>query len=360
MKRPTLKDVAKAASVSTAAVSYVLNGKHEKVSGETLERINNVIKSLNYVPDYSARSLVKNQSKLIGIVIPQTEKHAQLILENPWYSEIISGIEGKLREYGYHLLLSGVNQGESYLDVLIQRNLDGAIIMGIYPEEFYAGLKKIKIPIVLIDSYINDSYFYRIGIDDEHGGYLATKYLIDMGHTNIGMITGAIRREGVVEKRFLGYKRAIRESNLFYNPDYVFEDSMSYDHGVAAGRRIASAFPEITAVFATADMIAFGLIKSFTDEGIRTPDDISVIGFDDVFMSKMFLPPLTTVRQDIKKKGVIAAERLLRLIGEAGDDDGGQSEDQQETILPLEIVERGTVIRRGNGQSQTETEFGRG
>ncbi|WP_040949214.1 LacI family DNA-binding transcriptional regulator [Gorillibacterium massiliense] len=337
MKKATIKDVAKAAGVSTAAVSYVLNGKHDKVSKETIERVNQVIGDLNYIPDFSARSLVKNQSKLIGVVIPQTENYRQLILENPFYSEIISGIEGKLRENGYHLILSGVNRGESYLDLSIQRNLDGAILMGIYPEQFYEDLKRIKIPIVLIDSYINDSYFRRIGIDDEYGGYLATRHLIQAGHTNIGLITGAIRKEGVVEKRFLGYKRAIREANFFYNPDYVFEDSMSFEHGLAAGREIAGKHPEITAVFASADLVAFGAIKGIMELGKKVPDDISVIGFDDIYMAKMFVPPLTTVKQDITEKGIMAAEQVIRLIENA------EVELAEEMLLPLRIVERQTV-----------------
>lgn len=340
MKKATIKDVAKAAGVSTASVSYVLNGKSDKVSNETIERIRHAIESLNYIPDYSARSLVKNQSKLIGVVIPQTEKHKQLIFENPFYSEIVSGIEGKLREYGYHLILSGVNQGESFLDVSIQRNLDGAILMGIYPEQFYEDLKRINIPIILIDSYINDSYFKRIGIDDEYGGYLATRYLIEKGHTNIGLITGAIRRDGVVEKRFLGYKRAMREANFFYNPDYVFEDSMSYEHGKETGKLIVNQYPEITAVFATADVVAFGAIKSFLDLGKKVPDDISVIGFDDIFMSNMFLPPLTTVRQEIAGKGAVAAEHLVRLM-EKNNREGAL--EAEEVLLPLRIVERETV-----------------
>ncbi|OXM14803.1 LacI family DNA-binding transcriptional regulator [Paenibacillus herberti] len=337
MKKPTIKDVAKAAGVSAAAVSYALNGRTDKVSGETMERIMEVIESINYIPDFSARSLAKNQSKLIGIVIPQTESHKQLILENPFYSEIISGIEGKLREHGYHLLLSGVNQGESYLDLSVQRNLDGAILMGIYPEPFYDGFKKINIPIVLIDSYINDSYFKRIGIDDEYGGYLATRHLINQGHSNIGLITGAIRKDGVVEKRFLGYKRAMREANLFYNPDYVFEESMSYEHGLAAGKLIADKYPEITAIFATSDLVAFGTMRSLMSEGKRVPEDISVIGFDDISMSKMFIPPLTTIRQSITEKGAIAADSLIQMI------QGRTELDEKEILLPLEVVERGTV-----------------
>lgn len=341
MKKPTIKDVAKAAGVSTASVSYILNGKQEKVSPETLLRIESAIKELNYIPDYTARSLVMNESRLIGVVIPQTETHKQLILENPFYSEMVSAIEGRLRERGYHLFLSGVDKGENYLNLSIQRNLDGAIVMGIYQEEFYSTLKQSDLPIVLIDSYINDSYFQRIGTDDEYGGYLATKYLIDQGHTNIGLITGAIRRDGVVEKRFLGYKRAIREANLFYNPDYVFEGSMSYEHGISAGKTIAGEHPEITAVFASADMIAFGLIKSMYDQGKRVPDDLSVIGFDDIYMSRMFVPALTTVRQNIGEKGVIAADRLLHLIESA---DG--AEEAESIVHPLQIVERQTVIPR--------------
>lgn len=340
MKKATIKDVAREVGVSTATVSYVLNGKSDKVSPETIERINQAIERLNYIPDYSARSLVKNQSRLIGVVIPQTEAHRQLILENPFYSEVISGIESKLREHGYHLIMSGVDKGGSYLDLSIQRNLDGAIIMGIYQESFYEDLKKIKIPIVLIDSYVNDHYFKNIGIDDEYGGYLATQYLIGKGHTNIGLVTGEIRRDGVIEKRFLGYKKAMREANLFYNPDYVFEGSMSYEHGMKMGQLIAQKFPEITAVFATADMVAFGVIKSLMDEGKKVPEDVSVIGFDDISFSRMFYPSLTTVKQDIAGKGAMAGEQLLNLI------QNGSAGESMEVTIPVRIVERESVRQK--------------
>lgn len=338
MKRITIKDVAKVAGVSAAAVSYALNGKEGKTSPETLEKIKEAIKQLNYIPDFSARSLVNNKSKLIGVVIPQTEDHTQLILENPFYSEIVSGIEAALRLRGYQFILSRVDKGKGYLDISMQRNLDGAIIMGIYQEQFYEELKKVNIPIVLIDSYINDRYFRRIGIDDELGGAMATNHLIDCGHTNIGLVTGTIKKDGVVEKRFLGYKSAIKEANLFYNPDYVFEESVSYDHGVHAGRLIAEKFPEITAIFATADMVAFGVITGIIESGKRVPEDISVIGFDDISVSKIFIPKLTTIKQDITAKGMQAAECLVQAI------DGELSEDDpNEIMLPLELIQRQTV-----------------
>ncbi|HEX7714829.1 MAG TPA: LacI family DNA-binding transcriptional regulator [Bacillota bacterium] len=339
MSKVTIKDVAKYAGVSTAAVSYVINEVEGKVSTETVKKITDAIKQLNYIPDFSARSLVKNESKLIGVIIPQTEDYKQLLLENPFYSEMVSGVESKTREYGYHMILSGVDKGQSYLDISIQRNLDGAIIMGIYRENFYEELKQAGIPIVLIDSYINDKYFYRVGIDDAYGGYLATKYLIDSGHRNIALITGSIKKDGVVEKRFLGYKKALEEAGLFYNPDYVFESSVSYQHGLETGRTLSQNLKEITAVFATADLIALGFIRGVKESGKDVPRDVSVIGFDDVSVAKIFIPPLTSVKQDIFLKGATAVELLINAI------EAGKDTQSREVLLPLRIVERQTVAK---------------
>lgn len=339
MKKTTIKDVANHAGVSIASVSYVLNGKESKVSLETIEKIHHSIKELNYIPNFTARSLVKNSTKLIGVMIPQTEDHKQMLFENPFYSEVISGIEGKFREFGYHLIISGVDKGKHFLDLSVQRNLDGAIIMGIYSEQFYAEFKQIKIPIILIDSYINNSYFRKVGSDDEQGGYLATNYLIQAGHRNIALVTGSIKTDGVVEKRFLGYKKALTEADVFYNPEYVFEDSVSYDHGLNMGRHIAKNRPEITAIFAASDMVALGVIRGLKESGKEVPQDISVIGFDDISFAKIFLPQLTTVKQNIILKGQMAAEQLLELIENKTTD----SNNNEKTLLPLEIVERQTV-----------------
>ncbi|MBD2843745.1 LacI family DNA-binding transcriptional regulator [Paenibacillus sp. IB182496] len=340
MKKTTIKDVASHAGVSAAAVSYVLNGKAHKVSEDTIQKIHDSVKALNYIPNISARGLAKNTSELVSIIIPQTESRKQLMLENPFYAEIISAIEAVVRDYGYHAILAGVDEGVSYLDISVSRNLDGAIIMGVYPERLYEECKKVNIPIVLIDSYIHDETFANVGIDDEHGGYLATSHLIAKGHRNIALVTGTIRRDGVVEKRFLGYKRALQENGLFYHPDYVFEDSVSYEHGRVTGRLIAERHPDITAVFATADMVAFGLIRGIHEAGKRVPDDLSVIGFDDISMAHMFLPPLTTVKQQISYKGETAARLLMeQIVGERP----RRGAEVPRILIPLELVERDTV-----------------
>jgi DNA-binding LacI/PurR family transcriptional regulator len=344
MKKITIKDVAQHAGVSIAAVSYVLNGKEHKVSDDTINRIYEAIKELNYIPSLSARGLAKNTSELIGVIIPQTENRKQQFFENPFYSEMIGAIESVVRENGYHVLLSGVEKGQSYLDLSISRNLDGAIIMGVYPEQLYEECKQSKIPIVLIDSYIHDQHFNNVGIDDELGGYMATRYLIEQGHRHIGLVTGTIRKDGVVEKRFLGYKRALQEAGLYYNPEFVFEESVTYQHGLNSGKLIATEHPELTAIFATADMVAFGVIRGVKEAGKEVPEHLSVIGFDDISMSHMFIPPLTTVRQQISLKGETAARILIEQIqGKKPLDAVGEH-----LLIPLELSIRHTV-RRLNG-----------
>ena len=329
MKKMTIKDVAKEAGVSIAAVSYVLNG--------TIKAVNEVAKQLNYVPDFSARSLVKNKSMLIGVIIPQTEGNSDIVLANPFYSDILGGIETKARENGYHILLSRVEKGRGCFDVSMQRNLDGAIILGAYEEDYCKELNNIAMPVVFLDSYVNNENFYMIGIDDLYGGYIATRHLIGKGHEHIAIVTGAIKKQGVMEKRFLGYKKALDEAGIPFRQEYVFSDSVSYEYGVDAGKKIVQSKLPITAVFSTADVIAFGVINGIKAHGMMVPENYSIIGFDDLFITKMFTPPLTTVRQDIAQKGMVAAELLIDIL------EGGNTKGIKEMMLSLNIIERDTV-----------------
>jgi len=334
-KRVTIKDVAKEANVSIATISYVINNKEENLSKETIERVNAAIKKLNYIPNMSARSLASKKSNLLGVVIPQTEVNKQIMLNNPFYSEFISGIEYTARLEGYHIIMSGVEIDKSYLDISVKRNLDGIIILGMYPQEFYNELKKSQIPIVLVDSYCNDHYFHSVQINDRYGGYIATKYLLEKGHRNIGLVTGKIKKEGVSEKRYLGYKDALAEFKVPFNPNYVFEGIVDYEYGLSVAEKIMKN-KDITAVFATADILAIGLMKRLKSAKVRIPDDISVIGFDDIYITKFIDPGLTTVKQNIYKKGETAVKLILNCINK-------KLTSKQEIILPIEIVERESV-----------------
>jgi LacI family transcriptional regulator len=333
-KKVTIKDVAKEAGVSIATISYVIN-KKENLSPETIERVNNAIKKLNYVPDFSARSLVNNRSNLLGVVIPQNEPGKHLMFNNPFYSEFLSGVEYTARKMGYHVIITGENLDESYLDISKQRNLEGVIILGIYPEAFYNDLKKTNIPVVLVDSYCSDHYFHSIQINDRYGGYIATRHLIENGHRNIGLVTGQIRKEGVSEKRYLGYCDALKEFGIAFKPEFVFEGVVDYDYGIIAAEKITKS-KGVTAVFATADILAISLMKRLKQLGVDVPGDISIIGFDDLYIDKLFEPGLTTVKQNIYGKGEAAVKMVIDCIH-------GAQKGKQDLILPIEIVERDSV-----------------
>lgn len=336
MAKVTIKDIAKRVAVSPTTVSNVINGRHGKVSSDTIRKINAVIEELNYVPDFSARSLVSKRSRMIGVIIPQTEEHRQFLLENPFYSEFISGIENKLRAEGYYMMLTGVDKDTTYLDVLVNWNLDAIVLLGIYKEGLYEQLKEVKVPVLLIDSYVEDQYFHHLRIDDELGGYLATKHLIDKGHREIAMVTGQLKENGVSDKRFAGYIRALEESGIPYREEYLFEDSVSYEWGVEAASKICS-LPDVSAVCCTADLIATGVLTGFHNAGVSVPNEMSVIGFDNLSISKMTYPALTTVNQNIFAKGARAAETVLDIVNK------GINAVEKEQWMEISILERGTV-----------------
>lgn len=335
MARTTLKDVARQAGVTTATVSYVLSGKRP-ISEETKQRVMAAIEELDYVPNLNARGLSMRDSKLIGVVVPQTEPGERLMFQNSFYSEVLGSIEYYARQQGYHILISATDANESYLTLAKKRNLDGIIVIGMYPDDFYQQMKKTQIPIVLIDSYCNDHYYHNIRIDDAYGSYLATRYMLENGHEHIAFFAGQMKENGVMKKRLLGYRQALDEFSVPYRKEYIFEGQIDYNSGIDLSNRLmASPFPA-TGVVAAADILAIGAAKGFFEAGKRVPDDYSIIGFDDVEISRFMTPGLTTIRQQISLKGQKAVELLLKHIEDP-------TLPKQEEILPLRLVVRGSV-----------------
>jgi len=334
-RRMTIKDVAKAANVSVATVSYVLNGK-DNISVETQQRVREAVKRLGYVTNLSARSMATNESRLIGVIIPQTEPGERLLFHNAFYSEMVGSIEFQARKQGYHILLTGCNADEDYLNIVKQRDLEGIIIVGIYPDAFYSELKKSQIPIVLVDSYCQDFYFHNVQINDRYGGYLATRHLLECGHTDIAIVTSTLRSGGVSDARFNGYKDALEEFGVPFRQEYVFESNIDFESAKEQARKIAGSRHPITAVFAYADLMAVGIIKEFSSLGVRVPEDISIVGFDDLDQAKFCIPSLTTIHQNIQEKGAKAVEILLSDIK-------GTSQGKQEVVLPISLVRRDSV-----------------
>lgn len=335
MARATLKDVAQLAGVSTATVSYALNGKR-RISDETRQRILDAVAQLDYVPDLNARGLSMRDSKLIGVVVPQTEPGDRLMFQNSFYGEVLGSIEYYARQQGYHILISATDANESYLTLAKKRNLDGIIVIGMYPDDFYQQMKKTHIPIVLIDSYCNDHYYHNIRIDDAYGSYLATRYMLENGHRDIAFFSGQLKENGVMKKRLLGYQQALQEFALPYRREYVFEGQIDYGSGIDLARQLLAAGLPATAIVAAADILAIGAIKGLFEAGKYVPRDYSVIGFDDAEIAQYMTPGLTTIRQQISLKGQKAVELLLKHIQDP-------TLPKQEEILPLQLVARGSV-----------------
>jgi LacI family transcriptional regulator len=336
-KRITIKDVAERVGVTAATVSYVFNGSAQ-ISDTVKEKVFAAAKELGYVPNLSARSLSSNNSKLIGVVIPQEEHESKLLLSNSFYSEIISVIEFESRKNGYDIILSGADINERFYGLIQKRSLDGLIVIGVYPDEFYEGIKNSNIPIVAIDSYFEHYSFHSIKINDEYGGYMATKYLIDKGHKKIAFAAGNIGKSDVVKNRYNGYLAALKEEGISINEKLIFQEHITYSGGAKIAEKFISQKTDATAIFCTADLMAIGMMNEFYKQGIKVPEDISIIGFDDIPISNYVMPGLTTVHQNIAQKGELAIRFIFETINNS-------SYAKQERTLPVEIVERNTVMQ---------------
>ena len=330
----TIKDVAKYAGVSSATVSYVLTGVN-KVSDETRERVLSAIEQLNYQPDFTAISLSKRESKMIGVIMPLVgDSLAPLFKENHYISELLSGVEYMCRKKGYDFLISGISKAEECKTWVMKRNLDAVIVLGKFPKKVFAEMKALSTPLIFVDSFEQDlASFHNIRIDDEHGGYLGTKHLIELGHRKICFISNGRVDSDVDGQRYQGFKRALKEANIELNEDMVMEGRInSFESGYKIGGEIAKD-KRMTAFFTSSDITALGIIKSLTDLGISVPDDFSIVGFDDLMISRYSSPSLTTIRQDVFRKGAVAAETAIDVI----EDKKGIP---KLTVLPVEIVVR--------------------
>ncbi|ADU32033.1 LacI family DNA-binding transcriptional regulator [Evansella cellulosilytica] len=335
-----IKDVAERANVSIATVSNVINGKG-RVSTNTISKVKKVIEELNYSPSMSARNLKTKKSHLIGVIVP-TSMPGRL-QDNPFYWDLVTGIEEGARDKQFHVILMGVADGdEKGLSIVKERQLDGLIVVGGYEGSLTVEqIRKLNVPSVFMDSYISDPDLYQVCIDDKLGAYQATKHLIDLGHENIAILLGDIpyeesHRYGVLHERILGYKEALDEKGIAFDSQLIISLPTSMEGGYKAAKEIAKR-KEITAVFSFSDVSAMGLLRGFDEMGINVPTDISVVGFDDLFLSEYTSPPLTTVHQDIVAKGQTAIMHLLDQI------ENKRMINYRKVVLPIEMKVRKTT-----------------
>jgi len=343
-KRVSIKDVAKAAGVSVATTSYALNHvKSSRISDSTASHVREVARRMGYVPNLSARTMIKRKSQLIGVIIPQTGTTNEMDYRNPFYAEILSGIERVTRENGYHIMVSGTGPNQDYSNIAQMRQLDAVIIIGTYPSKFLDDIRQTGIPVVLVDAYVEDDAFHQVRTNDRQGGYLATEHLLELGHRSIAFVSDAVRFPGVFEQRYLGYRDALKAWGLIPEDALRYECNVSYIDSLRLAERIVREGCKADAFFVAADVMALGLIHGFISSGVHVPEDYSVIGFDDMILASMSMPQISTVRQDITRKGEVAAQVAMDAI---------KSNEKQYICLPLTVVQRGST---GPKSSRKET-----
>lgn len=306
----TIYDVARMAGVSRSTVSRVLNDRKE-VNEETRARVKDAIRKLNYSPNISAQVLASQSTNTIGVVSFGTKS---------FYSNFMDGIYYYADEKGYGTIF-GVNNPVNktkinYLNMMHGR-VDGIIFLGgTVTRNELVRLLDMNYPLVLIENDIRFPGVTSVNVDDYHGAYQATRYLIQLGHKKIAHIKGNPESHGAME-RYKGFSQALEDHNLEVNTNLVKVGNYLFDDGYRASLELLDENPDIEAVFCANDNMAIAFIKAAFEKGFRVPDDISVIGFDDVSDQELLIknmPRLTTIRQPYQEMAKHAVEALIKMI----------------------------------------------
>ena len=317
-RRATIRDVARLAGVGVSTVSYVLNGYDDHVASDTREHILAAAQQLNYRPNAIARSMVKQRTVTIGVIIAE--------LRNPLFIPITEGVEEVLRSEGYQILVASAYDLASEMSVIEAfraQQVAGFIIMSLsvrYPIDHLLQLQEENIPFVIINRDLDDERFNQIQLDDWRGGYAATEHLIELGHTRIGTISGlldgepSVRRRSAVE-RHRGWQDALQEHELTVRPSWIVSGVYTYEGGYRATQKLLDTRqPLPTALFVASDGMAVGALKAIYEAGLRLPDDIAMIAIGDPPFAAYTIPALTTMSIPIAESGRVAARILLDWI----------------------------------------------
>ena len=339
MKKVTIVDIAKKAGVSVTSVSFAFNNPNRLPEG-TVQRILEIAEEIGYVPDPIARSMSTGKTGVIGLLVPQPISE---IIRNPFLSEFIEGVgEISIRE-GLSILLVPPLEG-SVKRAVARTAVDGFITIGL---ELYkstiAILRRRGVAFVMVDTDTVEN-ISSVNIQDRKGAYLIMKHILEQGHREIGILGIRSGKEqkineysGTLRDRIAGYQDALFEYGFHINEKQIHltESSSTHKGGIDGYKHLKKIMPEITCMVTMSDVIAYGVMEAVKSEGLNIPDDISIVGFDDIPYSKLVSPPLTTVSQPIRKKGRLAAEILIQNIN-------GNKKIVHE-VLPVKLLIRDSV-----------------
>jgi DNA-binding LacI/PurR family transcriptional regulator len=313
--RPTIKDVAARAGVSRQTVSRVINKKGE-ITAETRARVLAAIDELGYRPSAAARSMVAGSTCTLGCISPNLVDYT--------FANIIQSAQAEARRQGY-FILTGSAPSEADVELLLEemlnRQVDGLLVINPHADDryrYFLPLVETGVAVVYLNNTPQqDEPVSSVRCDDHEGGYLATRYLIDLGHTTIATLAGPNNEECTID-RLAGYRQALSEAGLTFEPALMAGGDWSAPSGYRTTQQWLAMGRSFTAIFAQNDRMAVGAIRALREAGRLVPDDVSVIGFDDIPLASYFDPPLTTLRQPLEGSGRQAARLLIETIQNPG------------------------------------------
>ncbi len=328
----TLRDIARDVGLSTTAVSLVLNDRPCKISEESRRRIKEAARRKGYIPNQIARSLVTRRSQTIGLIIPN--------IESRFFSSLARRLELGCRERGYVLLITNSDDAAEndaeLARLLVNRGVDGLFVVassGTGDDGSLASvLTGLPVPCVLVDRLLPDVLCDKVAFDNEAGGYLACRHLLDAGHERIACLVNVASNTG--RERLAGYERALRERGVEPDPTLVFPCAyyITVAHEVSA--RVLET--DATAVFASSDNIALGFLKRLYERGMRVPRDYSVVSYDNSTADVLFEPALTSIEQNVDELAAVALDVMFRRVAERERGDLGEPEER--VLMPRLVV----------------------
>ena len=337
----TIKDIAERSGVSVTTVSRVLNEKPD-VNDETRARVLKVIEDSNYRPNGMARSLVINQTYSIGLIIPD--------INNPYFPEVARGVEDQAQDSSYSVIFSSTDnkleQEQEVIDLMLQKRVDGLIVsLSLANRDILKRLEARNIPVVQLDRRIPDSIYPAVMIDNQRSAYKAVQFLIDEGYKRIAHITGDLQTVPGQERED-GYRKAILDNDLRLVEDMIIEGDFSKQAGYNAMNKMIASDNLPEAIFAANDMMALGVLEACRDAEIRIPEDIVLIGHDNISISNLVYPALTTMAQPKYRLGRQASKMLIDLINIKQKKGSLEKEDLfADQILETKLVKRGSTAR---------------
>lgn len=310
LSKITIAEIAQLANVSKTTVSRVLNNKPD-VQPETRDKIKKIIAEYDYHPNAFAKAILNKKSNSIGLLIPYD---ANYIFSNPFYYEIIRGISQAANKNGYFLMFC-YSEGDNYITAIKEKRIDGIILIS--PGSGHKGIidriRELDMPLVSTSKIPGVKDIRYVDVDNVHGARMAVEHLVSLGHRRIGFINGPSVLASS-EDRLKGYCSVLSDHGIPYDANLVRIGDTSIGSGHKAMESLLNT-QDISAVFVASDLMAVGVIGAINEHGKNVPNDISVVGFDDIPLAGALNPPLTTIRQFAYEKGAVATDMLIKLIG---------------------------------------------